>query len=255
MPRIRSMSLKDIGLYYNTAHFLRPIQPSIVERYARDMNDGAKFPNLILGTYPGQDGKKARLIVDGNHIYRACQVAKLTSFSCEFVSYDSLGDALADQLKRNLTHGYQISAAQRDARVRQLIEVYNWSVRQVAQVVGIHFSSVSRINRKTQNVSGTGKPGAMTDKKAKANQPGPYNPKQFLRALESVSLTLKDTKARAAAFLEVYSPKRDPKEVQRIVAMLQGLLEDLGDLVQKPAVVPRPVRALKPTQEHAAVAA
>jgi ParB-like chromosome segregation protein Spo0J len=248
--------MKEIGEYYNTAHFLRPVNPKVVENYAALMKDGVKtFPNIVLGKYKGEGGKEEKLIVDGVHIYRACQLAKITSHTGEVVVYESLAEALADQLKRNLHHGLQISTAQRDARIRQLIEVYNWTTRQVATVVGMDHSSVSRINRKKQNVSETGKPGASTDAKKAGganNKPGPYSPRQFIRAVESMALTLKQPDTRAQALAEIYNPKRDPKEIQHTIALLQGLLSDLAELVRQPTVRPARLSAVQRAAEIAA---
>lgn len=240
MARIRQLNMKQIGEYYNTAHLLRPVNTRVVDEYAALLVDGAKFPNIVLGTYLGMDGtKKEKLIIDGVHIYRACQVAKVAMHGCEFVAYDSLADALADQLKRNAHHGLKLTTQQRDARIRMLIELYNWSTRQVAQAVGMDHSSVSRINRKMQNVSGTGQRGAQTPAKQAAAGgavvPHALPPRQFIRAVENLALTLNKPDARAQALAEVYNPKRDPKDIQRLIATMRSVADQLADLVaQRP---------------------
>lgn len=233
---MRSFTLQQIGEYYNTAHLLRPINPGKVSQYHRSIEEGAKFPPIVLGQYPAMDEKSTgRLIVDGNHVFRALQLAKAKYSVIEVVKYDSLADALADQLRRNMMHGYQITTAQRNARIKQLIEVYNWSTRQVAQAIGINSSSVSRIARGKQDISGTGKPGASTPaKKAASSGPGTYNPRQFLRAAESMALTLRKPETKAQTLAEIYNPKREPKEVQRLVSMLQELVDNLIEMVRQP---------------------
>jgi transcriptional regulator with XRE-family HTH domain len=235
MARLRVFSLKQIGEYYNTAHLIRPVNVAVVDDYAAQMVDGAKFPSIVLGTYPAMKSGSPdeKLIIDGVHIYRACQVAKTTTHAVEIIKYGSLADALADQLKRNAHHGLRLTAAQRDARIRQLIEVYNWSTRQVAAAVGMDHSSVSRINRKKQNVSGTGQRGASTEARGTV-VPHALPPRQFIRAIENLALTLDKPEARAQALAEIYNPKREPKEIQRFVATLRQVADHLAELVEQP---------------------
>jgi ParB-like chromosome segregation protein Spo0J len=238
MARFKVLSLKQIGEYYNTAHLLRPINVGVVDDYAAQMVDGAKFPSIVLGTYPAMKSGSPdeKLIIDGVHIYRACQVAKTTTHAVEVVKYGSLADALADQLKRNAHHGLRLTATQRDARIRMLIEIYNWSTRQVATAVGMDHSSVSRINRKKQNVSGTGVRGAATEARAAGGAVVPHAlpPRQFIRAIENLALTLDKPEARAQALAEIYNPKREPKEIQRFVSTLRQVADHLAELVEQP---------------------
>jgi transcriptional regulator with XRE-family HTH domain len=126
---------------------------------------------------------------------------------------------------------------QRDSRIRQLIEVYNWSVRKVANAVGLDPSSVSRINRGKQNKSGTGKRGASTDTKGASTTPHALPPKQFIRTLENLRLTLEKPEGRALALAALYDPKRPVEVTQRIMATLAFVADTLQELVSGPKAV------------------
>ena len=239
MPRPRGSVLTpaQMGEYHDPALLLRPINTGLVEQYAQALRDGAEFPAIILGTYTDEDGVAAKLMVDGNHIYRACQLAK-KSFRCEVVHYDSLAAALVDQLKRNLRHGLRLTTAQRDKRIRELIEEHNMSTRQVADAVGMSNASVSRIYRGIQNGGGAGRRTAGAAGGV-ATGPRPLQARQFIRAIENIRMTLDKPEARAQALAEIFSPDREPAEVQRLVQVLRSVADDLSTLVKQPATTRR----------------
>lgn len=243
--RVRQFTAKQIGEYFNSKHLLRPVSKNLVSNYAMLMEHGTEFPAIVLGSTPSPDGKgKVRLIIDGVHIFKAMQEAKVSKHPCEFVSYDSLADALADQLKRNIAHGMQVSTAKRDARIAELIDEFRWSVRQVANAVGLHYSSVSRIKRGIQNLSKTGKRGAkVRDRQRGVVVPHALPPRQFIRAVESLALTLEKPEASIEAVKEIYN--REPKEVQRLVHLLHEVAARLDTLVTAQAPTARVTRVRK----------
>jgi len=232
---IMVLPIKEIGDFYNTAHFLRPVSPQLVQEYAMLMETGNEFPAITLGKYPGMKGEEEKLIVDGVHTYRAAILAKQPKFNCHVLTFANLAEALAEQLKRNVSHGRQVTSQQRDARIRQLIEVYNWTVRQVATAVNLHYASVSRINRKIQNVSTTGKRGASTEKKKGAVVPHALPPKRFIQAVQSIQITLSKPEGRGLALMAIYDPKRPPGEVQALVTALREVADGLAQLVNERA--------------------
>jgi ParB-like chromosome segregation protein Spo0J len=233
--RVRYLTMKQIGEYFNRKHLLRPVAKSTVENYANLMKGGTEFPAIVCATYPIEKGR-ARLIVDGNHIFKACQEAKVAKHQVEFVSFESLGDALADQLKRNLKHGLQLSMAKRDERIQELIADHKWTVRRVADEIGIHYASVSRINRGLQNRSKTGKPGAKVGERAKAANVVPHAlpARAFLRSVQNIALTLTKAEAKQQVLAEIYSNKRKPQDIQKLIGLLQSVAQYLGDLVSAP---------------------
>ncbi len=123
-------SLKEIGAYYNEAHFLRPLKAHLVDDYADLMKDGVEFPPITLGEYPN-----GKVIVDGVHTFRAAGMAMINRVAVTVIQYKSLADALADQLKRNVNHGMRLLPGERDARIRMLHEIYKWNGVKIGGVV------------------------------------------------------------------------------------------------------------------------
>ena len=248
MPRIRPLTPEQMAEYHNTAYLLRPINTRVVEEYAQAMKDGAEFPPIILGTTPDEDGEPIKLIVDGNHIYRACQVAEM-SHKCEYISYPTLADALADQLKRNSYHGVRLTRMQRDKRIKQLIEEFNWSVRQVAHACGVSSATVSRVNRDMQGAEAKRRPARQ------ATGPRVLQPRAFINTIENLFVTLEDQTARAQTLAAIYDPDRDAAEVQRLVQHLRTVAEELAQLVRGPSPVrPTAPAARAPRQREATAA-
>lgn len=243
--RGRQLTVKQIGEYFNSKYLLRPINKGMVKNYAMLMAHGTEFPAIVCGTVPSPDGKgKLRLIIDGVHIFKGMIEAKVSKHAVELVSYESLAGALADQLKRNIAHGMQVAAARRDARIQELISEFKWTVREVANAVGLHYSSVSRIKRGLQNRSKTGKRGARlsAEQRASATMPHVLQPRQFVRSIENLALTLEKPEASIEAVKEIYN--REPAEVSRLVALLHAVASRLdglvtGQTVQSKATKPR----------------
>lgn len=245
--RVRHLNAKQIGEYFNPKYLLRPVSKALVSNYAALMEGGTEFPAIVCGTCPNPDPKKPgrlRLIIDGVHIFKAMTEAKKSKHPVEFVSFESLAAALADQLRRNIMHGFQVSTARRDARIKELIDEYKWTVRDVATAVGLHYSSVSRINRDMQNLSKTGKRGPKRAAERPSNVvPHALPPKQFIRAVENLALTLEKPEASIEAVKEIYN--REPKEVQRLVSLLHAVAARLDSLVTAQPVTAAP-RTRKP---------
>lgn len=226
---MKHLPLGVISEYYQTAHFIRPVQPRIAQEFANLMKAGAEFPAITLGHYPDAAGGQGKLIVDGVLRYRAAQIAKLDKYAVEIKEYESLADALADQLKANIAHGVRLSPAQRDTRIRMLAEVYNWPVRRIAAAIGLHFSSVSRIARKKQNMTGTGKGGRP---KGHVGQVVAHAlpPRVFLRTIQNIHLTLSKAPSKTMILAAIHDPKR-VKDLPKTIALLQQVATEVNDFL------------------------
>ena len=256
--RVRNLTMKQIGEYFNKAHLLRPISKAVVDRFAMLMETGEQFPSIVLATYPEEKGK-GRMIIDGAHVFQGCVTAKVSKHPCEFMAFDSLADAVAEQLRRNIKHGTNLSTAQRDEKIRELLKDYRWTVRKVAQSIGLHYASISRINRGLQNVSKTGKRGAATARKQAAARgtvvPHALPPTQFIRQIQNLSLTLTKADAKQQVLAEIYSTKRKPQEVQKLVQLLQEVAMSLNALVAAPVQPLQTARRSRPAAQALQVAA
>lgn len=225
---MKGMLVSQIGEFYNTAHLIRPIQTRVVQEYAKLMKNGQEFPSIQLGTYTGNGGK---IIVDGAHTYRAAVLAKLEKHSVVVVEYPTLADALAAQLKANISHGVRLTPAQRDARIRELSEIYNWPVRKIAAAVDLHFSSVSRITRGQQNMSGKGKGGRRPGKQGQV-VPHALPVPIFFRTVQNLHLTLSKKVTQTLILAAIHDPKR-VAEMPKLVALLQQVATEFNDLLKQ----------------------
>lgn len=241
MPRVvRVTPFTQMEQYHNPKMLLRPINRGLVEQYAQALRDGAEFPPIVVGNCPTEDGGRTQFMVDGNHIYRACALAE-KAHKVEFLDYPNVASALADQLRRNMRHGLHLSTGQRNQRIKDLVEKYNWSTRQIGEAIGLSNASVSRIYREIQDTGGTGRPGRQAG--AAPQGPKPLAPRQFITAVENLHRTLSDPGTRAQTLAAIYSPGRPQEEIQRIVGNLQSLIDELSMLVQPTPT--RPARAMR----------
>lgn len=248
-PRVRVFTPSQMEQYHDPKILLRPINKGYVDELAEKLKDGVDLPPIQVAVYTEEDGKKSYFMTDGNQTYRACQLAK-KSHSVEITAYDTLADALADQLKRNLTHGLRITAGQRDARIKELITKHNWSTSQVADSVGMSKASVSRIYRGVQNVTGTGQRGAVAGQPRAQVVPHALPGTQFIRAVENLHLTLDKPEARGEVLAAIYNPARRPEDVQAFVKKLREVADALASLVRQPSATMRPVRAARREQRQ-----
>lgn len=232
------LGLKEIGEYYREEHALRPLNARVVEEYAESMLCGAKFPAIRLGIYTGMDGKPDKLIVDGVHTFRAAQLAKVKKLAFEVKTYESLAEALKDQLKMNARQGQRLTAEDRDARIRLPVNVYHYPARVVATVIALSLTSISKIARGKQNMSGTGKPGPKGPKVA-VRATHTLTPKVFFRAIENVHISISKAQSKKAILLAMQDPiflKEKPQVIillRKVVGEFQQLLKaaiKLGDV-------------------------
>lgn len=252
-PRTRVFTPAQMEQYHDPKILLRPINRQYVEELAQKLRDGVELPPIQVAVYTEEDGHKSYFMTDGNHTYRACQVAK-KSHSVEVTAYDSLALAMADQLRRNLTHGLRITAGQRDARIRELIEKHNMSTAQVGDSVGMSKASVSRIYRGMQNTSGTGQRGARAGQPRGQVVPHALPGTQFIRAVENLHITLDKPDARGEVLAAIYDPKRRPEDIQSFVRKLREVADQLSALVRQPSTATRPTRAPRREQQEAVAA-
>lgn len=229
--KVEKLSLKEIGEYYETAHFVRPIRAEVVDDYARLMKDGNTPPAMILGVYTGAEDKPCKLIVDGVHTYRAAQIAKVESLACEIHTYATLADALAEQLQRNLHHGLRVTISERDFRIHKLVELFNWRQEAIAKAVGLSQGSVSRILRKPKTAVVNGKPGRKTGKAPAAVLAHALPPVVFFRAIQNIELTVSKVNSKK----QILAAMQDPKYVRnipRLVTVLKHVVNEFQHLLK-----------------------
>lgn len=151
MSKVISMLISQAKVIFADTPKLRAIEKGVVEDYATLMVDGTKFPPIVIGSFPSNDeGKKVKeWVIDGGHRLIAMDIVKdklgVTGIEIERVSYPNEGRAFADMLKRNNERGLMVKAEDRDKRIKELHSNYNLEGKEIASIVGLSASSVSRI--------------------------------------------------------------------------------------------------------------
>jgi hypothetical protein len=135
----------------------------VIEEYARLMKEGTEFPPVIVGTTGITEwNPTGKLLVDGYLRVYAAEVAGLKSLPVEEVAYegetpkDAENLALADMLRRNMGRGKDVTAAERDTRIKELSR-RRMKNKQIAQLVNLTEASISRIIRGLQKEGQAGK--------------------------------------------------------------------------------------------------
>jgi len=219
---MKAMKVDDLVKCIADSIRLRTPKKETVTQYAEAMKAGAKFPPVTIGFNAKNPTEK--ILVDGLTRITAAQEAGMPSLDVVEKEYASLDLLLADMYLLN-RHGVQISAKDRDARIRLLAsEPYKWAQTRIAKEFTLDQSSVSRILQGVQ--SGGTATGSAKSRKAFT----PMNGKQIIQVAARMgkSLTYKSVKGDIAelCFIGPLTDKPNPKNAERLDA-LKGLYNEL----------------------------
>lgn len=196
--------------YSNKEMVLRVPSEQVINEYADALKAGAKFPPLTFGTYPPENEKDSgKLIVDGMNRSGAAHLTGMwEKFEVVFVKYATKALALADQLKRNMEHGWRVTVSDRNARIVQLHEL-GMSDTEISKHVALSIKQVGVIIKdpKTGTRKRGTKKGAGGQGKKKA-----FAPSAFLGACKKLRFTLASSKATKEILDHVYAVGEEKSE-------------------------------------------
>lgn len=162
----KTMTVKQLQECVEPAFVLRKNNPQnakVIEEYARLMKEGTEFPAVVVGTYPPTDANASgKLLIDGYLRVYAAEAAGIKSLPVEEVAFegetpkDAENLALADMLRRNMGRGKDVTAAERDARIKELSR-RRMKNKHIGQLVNLTEASISRIVRGLQKEGQAGK--------------------------------------------------------------------------------------------------
>jgi hypothetical protein len=202
-----------------------------VEQYAQIIKDsGWVFPPVELQPIPSTEKSytegKRYWIIDGTHRISAAIEAKFEKKIPAKVHLPLTAiDAIALQLKTNMSHGIRLSTSVQTNAIKKMKEM-GATGKMIAQKAGISEPSVSRILGGTQRATESGEPGNV-DKGGKpggnANPPKPFKTVDWLKSLNRVlkGYAKHGTKIRKAGF-----PAECQAAVDTLVANLLTKKED-----------------------------
>ena len=120
------------------------ISQETVDDYARQMEEGAQFPSVILF----HDGV-AYYLADGFHRYFANRKLKKTSIAADVLT-GTLREAILYSLKANKAHGLRPSNEDKRSSVIKMLsdlEWRNWSDREIARHCGVSHVFVAKMRK------------------------------------------------------------------------------------------------------------
>jgi FtsZ-binding cell division protein ZapB len=120
------------------------ISQETVDDYARQMEEGAQFPSVILF----HDGV-AYYLADGFHRYFANRKLKKTSIAADVLT-GTLREAILYSLKANKAHGLRPSNEDKRSSVIKMLsdpEWRNWSDREIARHCGVSHVFVAKLRK------------------------------------------------------------------------------------------------------------
>jgi hypothetical protein len=215
--------------FVNDAIALRKPDEKTAQAYAEKMEQGIKFPPIILGQWPKSEKYGESGIIDGMHRLNAAILAKLKDIDVQIVKYESLEQALADMYTRNMQHGLPPSEGQRNKRIKLLKQINpQETVDTLAKAFALNRSSIARILKDQQGEGKSGRKGGATANAAHKSLSA-LLPKQFFASLERFDYTL--NKVRATADIIAYvtpqgenGPILDKDKKKKLDSVIKQLL-------------------------------
>lgn len=209
---IKEMALEALEKLINPEIALRNVQEARVAEYAEKMEQGAKFPPVVVGKFPRSEKYGSEGIIDGLHRLTAARAANLKSFPYEEISYSSLSDMLADMYKRNQAHGLPVTEGQRNARIK-LLRAQGMTLEAIGKEFSLHKSSVDRVVKGAQGEGKSGPKKGSNKSEAHKDTDG-LKPKAFFKALEKIVRTCELKRAIAKVVEEMIEVTKDAPDGQ-----------------------------------------
>jgi len=201
------------------------VSKSNVEQYAQILRDsGWIFPPVELQPIPSTDkshadGKRFWLI-DGTHRIAAAVEAKYEKkIPAKVHAPLTAIDAIALQLKTNMSHGIRLSASVQTNAIKKMKDI-GATGKFIAQKTGISEPSVSRILGGTQRATESGEPGNVDKTGSGTGTPKPAKPFKTTDWLKSLNRVLKGYAKHGAKIRKGGFPAECQKAVDVLVSNL-----------------------------------
>jgi len=202
-----------------------------VEQYAQILRDsGWIFPPVELQPIPSTDKAytegKRYWIIDGTHRIAAAVEAKFEKKIPAKVHLPLTAiDAIALQVKSNLSHGIRLSASVQTNAIKKLKEM-GATGKMIAAKVGISEPSVSRILGGTQRATDSGEPGNVDRTGTGQGTPRPPKPFKATDWLKTLNRVLKGYAKHGSKIRKAGFPAECQTAVDTLIANLLEKKED-----------------------------
>lgn len=167
------------------------VNKGVVKSYAKLMNDGAKFPALVVFRGYDENGFIIDVLVDGYTRLEAMKLNLLVSAEAEVTEYapneNVIAEAILANIRLNSKSGFAMTNADKKNAVIILLGLFpSWSDRQVGAECGVDHKTVGKYRREIQEElhrEATGEP--KTEKVQKDKAPSAKELKAYIAKLEN----------------------------------------------------------------------
>jgi len=184
------MKVTDALKLVNSEIALRSANTGKIAEYAERMENGVKFPAIVIGKWPKSDTYGESGIVDGLHRLFAAQNAKVETLDTQTIEFPGVAEMLTYMYTANMAHGLAPTEGQRNARIVMVKKIDpTLTLEKIASQFKLSKSSIDRILKGTQK---EGRGGIQTgSKRSKAHKDlEPSKPKAFYALCEKIVHTL-----------------------------------------------------------------